>query len=172
VDEDLRLDGVVTAWSYEDVPRRLVLALKYHARLEALPVLVAALGAAALAAGVPGDLVVPVPLSTRRRRERGYDQAALLARGLGRALGLEVRPRALLRRRYTPPQTTLPAARRRTSVRGAFRARPKGLRARSVLLVDDVLTTGGTLRAAATALRRAAVASVVAVVACRTERSR
>jgi ComF family protein len=99
--------------------------------------------------------VVPVPLHWRKRLWRGYNQSASLALGLGRQLGVPVRPLWLARVKPTPEQRGMPsAAARRENVRGAFRARRRldGLR---LLLVDDVMTTGATADEAARALKKA-----------------
>lgn len=166
-DEPTGLDGALAAYAYRGVARELVLGLKFRARFEAAAILGRALAATVREAEVPGDLIVPVPLSRRRRRRRGYDQALLLAQQVRDALDLACDPRALVRRRDTPPQSTLPRSRRFRGPRGAFSARRSRVRGRSILLVDDVLTSGGTARACATALRRAGARSVVAAVACR-----
>jgi ComF family protein len=114
----------------------------------------------------PFDLICPVPLHRRRERTRGYNQSALLARALARRLGLPAAPRLLERIRDTPRQTRLDAAARRANVAGAFRIRPgSGPLAwgRTILLVDDVMTTGATLDAAARALRDAGAGRVFAL---------
>jgi len=100
----------------------------------------------------PVDVVVPVPLHPRRLRERGYNQSALLARELSRRTGLPVVERTLQRITPTPPQVGLSASQRAANVQGAFRCGDEGLRGRSVLLIDDVMTTGATLRACGEAL--------------------
>ncbi len=99
------------------------------------------------------DLIVPVPLHPRRRRERGYNQAAVLARGLSRLLAVPAWEGSLRRVRLTLPQVGLTDAERETNVRGAF-ACPGGSRIsrQRILLVDDVMTTGATVRSAAQAL--------------------
>lgn len=103
----------------------------------------------------PWDVLVPVPLHPRRERQRGFNQAAFLARRVGRRAGLPVAARALRRVRATPPQSGDPAERRR-NVRDAFSvARHSQVAGRHVLLVDDVLTTGATANECARTLRRA-----------------
>lgn len=161
------LDGVVAPLRYRDGARTLVLALKFHGRTPAARPLAALLADAVAAAGVPGDLVVPVPLSARRQRARGHNQADELARALARVTGVERDPAALVRRRDTRPQSGLPRARRAANPRGAFRARRRRVAGRCVLLVDDVLTSGATAGACARALRRAGAARVVLAAACR-----
>lgn len=111
------------------------------------------------------DLVVPVPLHPRRLVERGFDQAALLSGPIARHLGVEHRPRALLRTRETPPQASLDRAARSANVADAFRCSSvASLRGRRVLLVDDVRTTGSTLGACAEALHAAGVSEVQTLV--------
>ncbi len=117
------------------------------------------------------DALVALPLHRDRLRQRGYDQALELARPLARALDLPLHAGLLLRTRATAQQSQLDAAQRRRNVRGAFQvdrraAGASGLPAR-VALVDDVMTTGATLHAAAAALRRAGVARVDAWVCAR-----
>lgn len=111
------------------------------------------------------DVVVPVPLHPRRLAERGYNQAALLARPVTRALGARSAPRALARYRNTPRQALLDRAERLANVRQAFavsdRASILGAR---VLLVDDVRTTGATLDACAMALEAAGARDVIELV--------
>jgi len=129
--------------------------LKYQGRAD----LAAPLGVLFAGAEPPrADVVCPIPLHPSRLRERGFDQAYLLAAGASRRLGLPLSP--LLRRvRATPQQVWLERAARERNVRGAFAASPEaaGLR---VCLIDDVLTTGATARAAAEALFRAGAARV------------
>ena len=109
------------------------------------------------------DAVVPVPLHWRRRRSRGFDQAALLAVPIAKALGVPVRVRGLRRVRHTPSQVRLPHAARQRNVAGAFAPR-RLCGAKRVLLVDDVRTTGATLASAASALRSAGVSDVRSLV--------
>jgi ComF family protein len=115
--------------------------------------------ALALVAGC--DILVPVPLHHRRLRERGFNQAALIARELGRQTGRPCCEGVLVRRRDTAPQTGLSAAARRRNVAAAFAARRRGLVAGRVMtLVDDVFTTGATAYACARVLRDAGAKEV------------
>ncbi|MBL8056938.1 MAG: ComF family protein [Anaerolineales bacterium] len=111
-------------------------------------------------AALPGDLVVPVPLSAQRLRERGYNQAGLLARGFADLCGLACRPEALRKTRHTASQVGLSAEARQTNVRQAFDAQPAAVAGRAVILLDDVCTTGATLVAGAEALAAAGARSV------------
>ncbi len=124
--------------------------------------------AAALPAGLAPDAVVPVPLHPRRRRERGFDQAAILAQAICRDLDLP-RARPLLERtRDTARQTGLSRPERRRNLRAAFAAR--GPAPGRVWLVDDVATTGATLSEAARALRRAGCRQIVGICCAHTPR--
>ncbi len=113
------------------------------------------------------DLIIPVPLHTRRLRERGYNQAALLARELGKGVGLPVLEDALVRVRETSPQVDLNAKERQENVRGAFHCPTDRLAGKSVLLVDDVYTTGATLEACSLALKQQGVGTVWALTLAR-----
>lgn len=108
----------------------------------------------------PFDVVVPVPLHRRRLRERGYNQAAWLARAGAKGLGAALEPRALIRIRDTPPQAQASGPDRRTSVANAFHARRRLVQDRRVLLVDDVYTTGTTATEAARALASVGAAGI------------
>jgi ComF family protein len=110
----------------------------------------------------PVDLVVPVPLHPARRRRRGYNQSALLARSLCEKMDWTLSSAALQRVRATRPQVGLDAAHRAPNVQGAFQALESGVRGQHVLLVDDVCTTGATLLAAARPLLAAGAATVSA----------
>lgn len=114
------------------------------------------------------DALVPVPLHRSRLRRRGYDQALELARPLAARLELPLDPGLLCRHRATSAQSELDALARRRNLRGAFSVRRQGPLPRHVALVDDVMTTGATLGAAALALRRAGVERVDAWVCART----
>lgn len=142
---------------HEGPVRDAVLALKYRRqRRLALP-LGDMLAEAVTRLDLRPDIIVPVPLHASRKRQRGYNQAELLARRCASRLRLPCEPGLLVRQRATPPQVGLSGAPRRANVAGAFAiASPAQaaayLSGKRVLLLDDVTTTGSTLDAAATAL--------------------
>lgn len=112
-------------------------------------------------------MIVPVPLGQARLRDRGFNQATLLARPLGRRLALPVASAALLRRRETRSQVGLGYRQRTANVRGAFGAREETVAGERVLLVDDLCTTGSTLAACARALISARAAAVFGLTVAR-----
>ncbi|MGD8388838.1 MAG: ComF family protein [Desulfobacteraceae bacterium] len=113
-------------------------------------------------------LVMPVPLSPRRLRERGFNQSLLLARHVAKEKGLPVDFLSLRRVRDTPPQAALGRDARRTNVRAAFAVTdPGGVKERDIVLVDDVSTTGSTLDACSRALLRAGARRVFCLVLAR-----
>ena len=112
---------------------------------------------------LPAHVLVPVPLHRARQRKRGYNQAELLARGLGQRIGLPVDTTSLVRQRSTAPQVELDALQRKQNVAGAFEVQDNNLSGQEVLLIDDVCTTAATLDACAIALRGAGARSVRAL---------
>jgi ComF family protein len=157
-----RADGVVvlpglascrSAFVYDEVARRLLLALKYRNRRDALAFL-----AAEVAALVDADaeVVTWAPTTAARRRARGFDQAELLARAVGRRVRLPVR--RLLRRVDDQPQTGRSGAARHDGPQ--FRTSSRERVAPAVVVIDDIGTTGATLQAAARALAVAGAATV------------
>ena len=159
----LPLDTISAALRYAPPIDRLLPRFKFHQDLAAGRVL-AQLMAARLPALPRSAVLVPVPLHPSRLRARGYDQALQLARALARLRALPCR-RLLKRVVATAPQSELDAAARRRNLRDAFschRAPPA-----HVVLVDDVMTTGATLRAAAEALRRRGATRVDAWICAR-----
>ena len=159
-------DGLRTPFVFAGDARRAILEAKFRGTTALLPPL-ARVAAAAIPAEWGVDAVVPVPLGRGRRRARGYNQAELAAREVVRALGLPLQARWLRRTRETPPQATLGAAARATNLRNAFEARLPDSPPRSMLVVDDVTTTGVTFEAAAHALRAAGARRVYALALAR-----
>ena len=151
---------------------RLIAANKFEARTELSAVLAQRLHQAVVAApGPAAELVLPVPLSQERLAERGYNQAWELARRVARLAGLPARADVLLRPLDSAHQAALDRAERQRNLRRAFMVDPRQravLQGQRVALVDDVMTTGTTVREAATALMRAGAASVQVWVLART----
>lgn len=103
------------------------------------------------------DFVMPVPIHRLRKRQRGYNQALYIARGLSEASGIPLLDGCLIRHRYTTSQTQLSADERRANLRAAFSVEDKSrIASKNLILVDDVLTTGSTLNECATTLKDSA----------------
>ncbi len=154
------LAGIRSVAFFEGPLQNALHRLKYRRDIILADTLAGPLARAWAVAALPGDVVVPVPLSAERLRERGYNQAALLARGFAQLVGLRYTPDALAKRRHTVSQVGLTAAQRAANVQGAFQARPAVVANQAVVLVDDVCTTGATLVAAAAALAEAGARSI------------
>ncbi|MCS6766861.1 MAG: ComF family protein [Candidatus Protistobacter heckmanni] len=146
-----------------------MLGLKFHGRLEMAHWFGRALGRRLREAGLaPPDLLLPIPLSPRRLRERGHNQSLEIARALGRELGRPVAADLLVKLRDTAPQLGLREAQRRRNLLRAFAVRGGGLSGAGqggveglhVGVVDDVRTSGATLEEAARALRAAGAARI------------
>lgn len=115
------------------------------------------------------DIIIPIPLHPRRRRRRGFNQAALLAQPLGNLFGLAIDEASLRRIRYTAPQVGLNAIERKRNVTGAFVAKAGHISGKNILLVDDLYTTGATMSTAADVLKAAGAGNVSAYCLARTD---
>lgn len=156
-------DRLRAAMVYDETARRLVGALKFADRSELAPWMGRWMTVAGRELIHESTVVVPVPLHPLRLHERRYNQSAELARQIARISGLSFQPLALIRHRRTRRQVGLTATQRARNVQGAFRVpadRRPLVEGRRVLLVDDVCTTGATVKACARALRRSGVAGV------------
>ncbi|MDE2867641.1 MAG: ComF family protein [Chloroflexota bacterium] len=168
--ERRRVDHLYVPYAYTPPILNAVHHFKY-ANKRYLAADLAALAMSALPSDLEVNLVVPIPLAASRERQRGYNQGRLLAAEIARHLDCPLDCNVLIRLRDTPPQTSLPRARRLNNVRGAFRALRK-LSGTRILLVDDVTTTGATIEAATRALRRRGAVWVGALALARTPEER
>lgn len=153
---------------YKGFFEKAVPQMKFHSHPELASFAGSLLGSFIAKDGLTADAVVPVPLSQKRLKERGYNQAALIAKEASRAVGIPYIDGVLDRVRETKRQTEITEnAVRSTNVHGAFRADPSfyadGLK---IMLVDDVATTGNTLHEAALALYEAGASMVVCCAVC------
>lgn len=165
------LDAVLAAVTYDFPWAGLIVQFKFHQSTGWAP------GFAALMRSMPwvepaldrADWVLPMPLSPTRLQQRGFNQALELARALGTS---KLQSDVLLRIKEAPPQSTLPRKERLTNVRGAYALAPEfapAAKGKRIVLVDDVMTTGASLHAAAQVLRRAGAAHITAIVLARAE---
>jgi ComF family protein len=158
--------GAVAAFEYGGALATAIARSKYHDRPEIASGLGLLLAATARPCVGPdaADQVVPVPLHPRRLAQRGYNQAALLAAPVARALTVRMATRAVARVRDTPRQATLDRAARLLNMQGSFVANRSLVQGSRILLVDDVRTTGATLQSCAEALQEAGARAVLALV--------
>jgi len=155
------IDGIRSPFRFEAVVREAVHRLKYG-NLRAVAQPLAVLMSEYLENNpVDGEVLAPVPLHPRRLRERGYNQSALLAKELGKLIGIPVDETSLTRVRYVLPQArTGSVEERRANVSGVFECRGDNVRGKKVIVIDDVSTSGATLNACASALKAAGAVAV------------
>lgn len=166
VDDPPPFDAARAAAVFDGSLRKAIHVMKY----ELTPSLARPLGeycASHLTPLFPLDCLTPVPLHPARERMRGFNQSLLLAEVIGQAWSIPVEPGVLARVQNTVPQVKLPLAQRRDNIRGAF-AIAGEVRDRAVCLVDDVYTTGATLRECSRVLKRAGASRVLVVTLART----
>jgi ComF family protein len=148
------IDGIRSLFRFDEVIRKAVHELKYR-NLKAISPCLAELLANYLKSNpIPGEVLVSVPLHPRRLRERGYNQSSLLARELGKRIGLPVIEDCLIRVKQSRPQVrAVDVEERRRNVADAFACRDEKLEGKQVILIDDVCTSGATLESCAAALK-------------------
>jgi ComF family protein len=154
-----RIARTRAAVAYDELSRSLAIRLKYGRKVGVARTMAHYM--APLVKPVGASLLVPVPLHRSRLWSRGFNQSALVARELSRRLEIPADPTVLRRVRRTPPLKGMTPLQRRKTVAGAFRVADKAaIAGKTVVLVDDVLTTGSTAEACARALKRAGAARV------------
>jgi predicted amidophosphoribosyltransferase len=165
-------DGAISPWQYAGALREALHLFKYHHHWRLGPWFAEAMVSSG-ASRFPleeVDVVVPVPLHWLKRRLKGFQPVAELAEAAAAALQKPCEPSALRRRRWTATQTTLTWGARWRNVRQAFIARASAVRHRTILLIDDVLTSGATAHACSFALKDAGARRVFVLTAARTPR--
>lgn len=156
------IDGGISIWVYTKEMSHSIALYKYHGRREyaAFYVKKAVELCGDWILGHAPDCITAVPLNPRKERVRGFNQAMLLAEGIGEALEIPVDGKLLVRSRYTEPQKELDAASRMKNLRKAFGPGERAGTYRSVLLVDDIYTTGSTMKACTAILKENGVQKV------------
>ena len=155
-----KLDRIRAAVAYDEIPRSVALRLKYGRKV-ALAQTMARYLAPLRGEWSADALLMPIPLHRWRLWGRGFNQSGLVAQELSRRWGLAVDCRSLVRAKRTRPLKGMNHTQRRKAVAGAFKvARPNEIRGRTVVLIDDVLTSGSTAEACARVLRRAGASRV------------
>jgi len=164
----VNFDAAYSFGPYEGSLRKLIHLFKYG-KVESLAEPLSKFLVTAIPLEAQFDVIAAMPMHWRKQWQRGFNQAALLAEPVARRYGLKVTG-ALRRTRYTKPQAGLNETQRRDNLKGSFRVqRREQVAGKRVLLIDDVFTTGATLRAAAQALKAAGALHVTALTLARVD---
>ena len=158
------IDAMCSAFVFEKEGafQKIVHSLKYSGDRKIGLELGRRIGARMVAEGIRADFLVPIPLHKRKQRERGYNQSELIARGCGERTAMPVRIDLIARKKFTQTQTALTLLQRRENMEGAFEACSMEVKGRSIVLIDDVMTTGSTILSCAHVLRNAGAARIIA----------
>jgi len=155
------------AWAvFDDPVRSVLLKLKYRRDISMGDSLASQMLPFVRELNWPIDMIVPIPLGKQRRKQRGYNQAGMIARPLAMALNIKYAPSELVRRKETRSQVELTKVERKENVRDAFQA-GTGVRGKNILVLDDVSTTGSTLSSSAEALYLSGAKDVFALTVAR-----
>lgn len=168
--EDHSFEAFQAYGFYTGVLRDAVMRLKYQNDIGIARKLAEYLEILVLSSNWTFDIIVPIPLSSQKLEERGYNQASRLAKPLAALLEKPYRPDALTRIKEISSQVGLDRRSRLENVSNAFRANPKIAKEKSILLVDDVFTTGATLESAASELKMAGAQKIYALTLAKTNR--
>jgi competence protein ComFC len=166
LEDTFYLQDVVTFWSYTEIVEKLIHLVKYESR-QKLGRIIGGIASQCLERELPllmADLVVPVPLHRYRQRERGFNQSKIYASQISERTGIQMLDRGIRRHRNTRTQTLLSVSERQNNVRNAFHVtNPELLMDQTILLVDDVITSGATINNCAKACMEAGAKSVIGV---------
>lgn len=154
------IHGIKSWGIYKTSLKQAVIQLKFHRNIALGDEFSRALKKIVLDSGWPVDLIIPVPISSQRLMERGYNQAAILAYPLALSLNIPYLPDALLKHRESRSQIGLSYSERMNNIQDSFKAKSKKIKNKSILVIDDVTTTGATLNACALALINGGAKSV------------
>ena len=170
------MDGLIAAVTYQRIARALVHAMKYRWVTILAPIVAFEIGRVLRLHprwhqwATEQPMLIPIPLHAKRERSRGFNQSTVMAYELGRHLRLPVITNILIRVKPTLPQVARDGKERRTAMRGAFRVLDPGrCSGKTVFLLDDVWTTGTTMREAASTLKRSGASAVFGLVFARSE---
>lgn len=159
---------MMRSWAVFDSPVQDALhAIKYRRNIGLADAIAVDLAEFAHSLNWRAEVLIPIPLGKARLQERGYNQVALVARPLAYELGISYAPHGVRKVRETRSQVGLTAAERRENVRAAYQADPSEVKRKSILLMDDVATTGSTISACADALLSAGASEVYALTIAR-----
>jgi len=159
---------MMRSWAVFDSPVQNALhTLKYRGNVSMGDVLAVQMKKFVISLDWHVDVIAPVPLGKKRLKERGYNQAGMVARALAYEIGLEYAPQALWKSRETRSQVGLSLSQRWENVREAYQADPESVKRKSILLIDDVATTGSTIQACSNALLSGGAREVYAVTIAR-----
>ena len=157
------------AWAaYQGITQTIIKQIKYGRRIGLVPYLAQPLAKTIRGWGLKLDFLVPVPLGKQRRRNRGFNQSELIARAIAKMIDIPVRPNALARIRETRTQVGLAAEERKTNIKDAFQADPAICKGKTILLIDDIATTGATLNECAKTIRQVGAENVYCFTVART----
>lgn len=154
--------------NYDDVSGPSMARIKYHNKREYLDFYSQVMAARyeTIISRMNADALIPIPIHRARYRKRGFNQAQVLAEKLGELLGIPVCPRALKRRKKTDPQKDLTAAQRLKNLEEAFEVGELPAGVRTVILIDDIYTTGSTIEACTRVLKKAGISQVYFLTIC------
>ena len=156
-------DRALSVCQYDETVRDIISAYKYHNKpyigKDLVSIILKFLDEKIIE--LSPELIIHVPLHVKRLKERGYDQAYILSEGIGRHINIRVSYKNLIRTRYTTPQVDLNGIERMKNVKGAFLITdPSELKDKSILLIDDVFTTGATIKECVKVIKRAGAGKV------------